>query len=250
MPRTHPPATKHMCRRRVLVLGLVLVGLLAGGYWLYTRPRRMTPGDEIIEASARLLMHDGLEALDARNDPEAAIDEFRKVLALDPKHPAAMYQLARALDRAGRGIEARAVWTRVLVLAQLAGDRQTEQGVRARLAEADVVTETGMMQAGLEALYQRRDPVAAAVEFRRLLARDPTHYKAMFQLARALDLAGEPAEACRLWRKVLRMAEDARDKPTADTAAARLGQCPQADSEGRRLSLSPHRARPHEVAPR
>src|SRR5437867_2243100 len=80
MPRTHPPATRHMCRRRVLVLGLVLVGLLTGGYWLYTRPRRMTPGDEIIEASARLLMHDGLEALDARNDPEAAIDEFRKVL--------------------------------------------------------------------------------------------------------------------------------------------------------------------------
>jgi len=33
-----------------------------------------------------------------------------------------------------------------------------------------------MMIAGLEALYGRRDPEAAAVEFRTVLERNPTHF--------------------------------------------------------------------------
>jgi Tfp pilus assembly protein PilF len=51
------------------------------------------------------------------------------------------------------------------------------------------------MQAGLDALYTRHDPPAAETEFRKVLAANPTHYGATYQLAAALDAAGRPDEA-------------------------------------------------------
>jgi len=83
-----------------------------------------------------------------------------------------------------------------------------------------------MMQAGLDALYQQHDPNGAAAQFRKVLERHPTHYGATFQLALALDQAGNPAEAHPLWERVLQMAETYHDKSTADTARARLQQHP------------------------
>ena len=82
------------------------------------------------------------------------------------------------------------------------------------------------MQAGLDLLYTRRDPAAAAVEFRKVLALNPAHYGATYQLAVALDQAGKPAEARPLWEQALRMSEGYNDKETADTARARLQKEP------------------------
>ncbi len=59
-----------------------------------------------------------------------------------------------------------------------------------------------------------------------MLERNPTHYGATFQLARALDRARKPIEARPLWEKVLRMAEGYGDKATADTARERLEKRP------------------------
>lgn len=89
-------------------------------------------------------------------------------------------------------------------------------------AQPEVATESALMRAGLDALFTRRDPQAAAAQFRQVLERNPTHYGATFQLARALDLIGKRADARPLWEKVLRMAERYHDVDTAKMARARL----------------------------
>jgi len=167
-------------------------------------------------------MKAGLDALYTRNDPTAASIQFRGVLAQDPEHYGATYQLGVALDRAGRHAEARAHWERMLVLAKAANDERTIATVVARLERVDVVSDQAIMQRGLDALYRAGDARAAAAEFTKVLARNPEHYGATYQLATALDRLGQSAEARPLWEKVLAMAEGYHDNVTADTARARL----------------------------
>jgi tetratricopeptide (TPR) repeat protein len=78
------------------------------------------------------------------------------------------------------------------------------------------------MAAGLDALYQRNDPVEAVARFRKVLERNPAHYGATLQLAKALDRAGKSDEALAWWKDILQMAEAAHDAETAGTARARL----------------------------
>jgi tetratricopeptide (TPR) repeat protein len=87
-------------------------------------------------------------------------------------------------------------------------------------------TEEQMMKAGLDALYARRDPAAAAAQFRKVLEKSPNHYGATFQLAMALEQAGQKDEARPIWQRSLTLAEAAGDAETAATARARLA--PQA----------------------
>src|SRR5207249_4612684 len=77
----------------------------------------------------------GLDALYQRNDPEAATAQFRKVLELNPRHYGATFQLARALDRAGRPGEARPYWEKMARMAEAEHDKETLEIVRARLRE-------------------------------------------------------------------------------------------------------------------
>ena len=79
-----------------------------------------------------------------------------------------------------------------------------------------------LMQAGLAALYERSDPRSAVERFREVLQRQPLHYGATFQLAKALDLDGKPAEAAVWWAQVLEAAELISDTATARHARARL----------------------------
>lgn len=90
-------------------------------------------------------------------------------------------------------------------------------------ALTEEAVQADMMQVGLDLLYTKHDLEAAVTQFRQVLARNPTHYGATFQLAKALDQVGKPAEARLLWEKVLPMAEGYNDKQTADTARVRLG---------------------------
>ena len=78
------------------------------------------------------------------------------------------------------------------------------------------------MQAGLDAMYEDHDPRKAAVFFRRVLERNPTHYGATYQLAKALDMVGERNEARRLWAKVLTMAESYKDVSSAAIAREQM----------------------------
>ena len=81
---------------------------------------------------------------------------------------------------------------------------------------------TQLMAKGVGQLYHGGDADSAVATFRLVLSQNPTHYGARFQLARALDRAGEPKEARKLWEAVLIGADSIRDSSTAAAARARL----------------------------
>jgi len=204
----------------------VSVGVILAVICAVLGPQACAPQTEPQGTDA--LMRAGLEALYERNDPATAAAQFRQVLAQNPNHYGATYQLAVALDQAGQPTEAQAWWEKVLPMAESYTDEATVARARTRLARAeggsDKVQE--LMQAGLDALYKQRNPAAAIPRFRAVLALNPTHYGATYQLAAALEATGATAEARVQWEKVLKMAEEAHDTPTADTARARLAHTP------------------------
>lgn len=175
-------------------------------------------------ATEETMMKAGLDALYARNDPTEAAVQFRKVLAQNPNHYGATFQLAMALERSNNSPEAQSEWKKMLTMAESINDKQTADIVRTHLEEPAAVDEEAMMKTGLDALYTRHDPTAAIVQFRQVLARNPTHYGATFQLAAALDAAGQPDEARPLWTKVVEMAQGYNDKKTEEAARARLAK--------------------------
>jgi tetratricopeptide (TPR) repeat protein len=84
-----------------------------------------------------------------------------------------------------------------------------------------------LMQEGLDALYKQANPSEAAARFRAVLARNPDHYGATLQLAKALDRAGKPDEALPVWRRMLGIAENAGDAETIQTVRTRLADAHQ-----------------------
>lgn len=111
------------------------------------------------------LMKAGLNALYARRDFAEAIDNFRKVLAHTPSHYGATFQLARALDGAGRTSESRPIWEKVLASAEQIGDWDTAGQARARLPGFPVVvitTEAGVVRV-------RLNPVRAPITVKNFL---------------------------------------------------------------------------------
>src|SRR5438093_937799 len=182
MLNRHP--TRHPSRRLALAF---MVPLLIGA-WAGCSSKPAANDDAA-------LMKAGLEALQ-RRDPETAIADFRKVLEHTPDHYGATFQLAAALEAAGRPDEARPLWEKMVTMAESHQDTETAASARAHLAgDAAGASEAVTMQAGLDALYRRHDPAEAIVQFRKVLEHNPTHYGATFQLASALDAAGKRAEA-------------------------------------------------------
>jgi cytochrome c-type biogenesis protein CcmH/NrfG len=174
------------------------------------------------------MMKAGLEALYARGDPNAAAAQFGKILERNPNHYGATFQLATALERAGKTAEARAQWQKMLALAEALRDKETAAVARARIGQAPAAREPASddatMKSGLDLLYTKHDPNGAAAEFRKVLARTPNHYGATFQLAAALDQAGKKSEAHPLWEKMLKLAEAANDKETLRLVRERLSR--------------------------
>jgi tetratricopeptide (TPR) repeat protein len=178
------------------------------------------------EESPEVLMKRGVELLYTKSDPEAAARDFRKVLAKNPDHYGANYQLGVALDRGGKAAEARPFWEKSLALAEAIKDEKTADTARKRLGLPVTTSQDAAMKAGLDALYGKKDAAAAVVEFRRVLDLNPNHYGATFQIARALDESGKPADARPLWEKTLMMADGFKDVETAKIARERLARRP------------------------
>jgi tetratricopeptide (TPR) repeat protein len=168
------------------------------------------------------IMEQGLRSLYQGQDPIGADSLFREVLALNPTHYGARYQRAVALDMSGKPAEARALWTEVLTQAQSYNDTGSVRIIQARLAAPDTASQGGLMVRGLDLMYKRNDPAAAAEQFRAILARNATHYGATYQLATALDRLNRRAEARPLWQRVTGMATSYKDSATLATARARL----------------------------
>jgi tetratricopeptide (TPR) repeat protein len=198
--------------RVILILAPVVLGLIVA----CSRP----------EETPEVLMKRGVESLYTKSDPEAAAREFRKVLAKNPQHYGANYQLGVALDRGGKAAEARPFWEKSLAMAEAIKDEKTADTARKRLGLSVPAPEDPTMKAGLDALYGKKDAAAAVVEFRKVLELNPNHYGATFQIARALDESGKPAEARPQWEKALKMADGFKDAETAKIARERLARRP------------------------
>ena len=172
--------------------------------------------------SATALMERGLTQLYQTNDPIGAQDVFREVIRINPTHYGAHYQLAVALDRGGKPAQARVAWEKMRTLAEPIRDTTTLNTITRRLASPDTASADAMMALGLDYLYKKNDAAAAAQQFRNVIAKNPTHYGATYQLAKSLDILGQRDEATTLWRKVLGMATQYRDDRTIQQARERL----------------------------
>ena len=168
-------------------------------------------------------MSRGLDLLYRASDPIGAEAAFREVLQRTPTHYGARHQLAVSLDRGGKPADARSVWAAVLKNAEAIGDTSEVRIARARLAAPDTASQEATMALGLDLLSRQNNPAAAAEQFRNVLKRNPTHYGATYQLAMALDKAGQAGQARPVWQKVLGMATLYKDEPTAQAARQRLG---------------------------
>ncbi len=78
------------------------------------------------------------------------------------------------------------------------------------------------MAEGLDALYAQKDPAKAVARFREVLGSDPNHYGATYQLATALEQAGDMPAARATWSKMVNLAETNRDDATLAQARTRL----------------------------
>ncbi len=156
--------------------------------------------------------------------PQEAISHFQKALETYPGHYGATFQLARALDRAGRTDEATKQWQRVLSLAERSGDQPLVETASARLGQAAQAPAGDPMTVGLDALYKKRDPNLAVLRFREVLASAPDHYGATFQLATALEQTGDLRGARPVWDKMLKLAEASSDAPTIETARTHIAE--------------------------
>ncbi len=168
----------------------------------------------------------------AAQSPNQAVVHFKKALEINPQHYGATFQLARALDKAGRKDEALAQWRQVLALAEQSNDQPLVEAARTRIAQGSggqaPAAAGDPMAAGLEALYGRKDPATAIARFREVLGQNPDHYGATYQLATALQQAGDARGARPVWQKMLQMAEATQDAQTAEAARARLAELEKA----------------------
>lgn len=196
--------------RAVMNAGRALMsrGDLAGARRYLERARELSP------EYAHVYMN--LSALEAA---EGHLDEALRLadeaVRFRPAEPRCHLYRGEALRKLGRLDDAAAAYQRALSL---------DPGLTDALDALSSVGAEAKMRAGLDALYQLDDPGQAVARFREVLAINPNHYGATYQLAKALDVAGRSAEATPVWRKMLDLAEESRDEPTLATVRARLGE--------------------------
>jgi Flp pilus assembly protein TadD len=150
---------------------------------------------------------------------DKALVEAEEAVRLRPDLSLTHFYLGQALQKLGRRSETAAAYEKALQLDPRYNEARVALGL---LGKSDGQNDSATMSAGLDALYKRRDPNSAIVEFRKVLALSPNHYGATFQLAMALDQAGKSNEARPLWEKMLKMAEASNDKETIATVRGRL----------------------------
>lgn len=182
------------------------------------RERLGDPTADWARAEEAKAMEAGVQALYRERDPARAVEAFARLLQKNPNHYGANFQLAMALEQANRTEEAVGRWARVRDLAVAAKDPATEKTAREHLDAAVAA----LMQNGLALLYEKKLPAEAAQAFQRVLSLVPSHYGATYQLAVALDRAGQEEAALKAWAQVVPLAESFADAATLAAARARL----------------------------
>ncbi len=140
-----------------------------------------------------------LERLGRTDD---ALAEFEETTRIDPAHAGAW--LAQ-----GKLLEARAQWAQA-----------TDAYEHALLADPTSVE--AAMRSGLLLHYRLGDSATAVERYRTVLALDPAHYGAHYQLAVALLGAGRRDEALAAWARFVPLAEAIGDRTSIDAAPAEL----------------------------
>jgi tetratricopeptide (TPR) repeat protein len=187
-------------------------GDLVSARRFYERAKTINPQYAFVRMNLSVLeAHEG--------NLDKALAEAREGVRLRPDLSLTHFYLGQALKKMGRTAEAAAAYKHAI---QLDSRHNEAKQALALVESSGGQSESAQMASGLYALYNRRDPHAAAMEFRKVLEHNPKHYGAIFQLARSLDQAGKPEEAHPLWEKVLAMAQSYNDKETAETARKRL----------------------------
>jgi tetratricopeptide (TPR) repeat protein len=178
----------------------------------FERARDLNPGYAFV--------HMNLSVLEANEGhPDKSLAAAEAAARLRPDLSLTHFYLGEALQRMGRASEAAAAYRRAI---QLDPRYEAARAALARLEKSGAPDESAIMSDGLYALYNRRDPNSAIVQFRKVLELNSNHYGATFQLAMALDQAGKSNEARPLWEKMLKMAEASNDKETIATVRGRL----------------------------
>jgi tetratricopeptide (TPR) repeat protein len=162
----------------------------------------------------------------AQRDFAAARDDFLRALPLSLQR----YRVARGLAMAYAGLgwpDSSATHVdRMRSLDPAAAERDvppilTAIATSRPAPRAAAPQDTALMRQGLELLRVGTAEDAARV-FQRVLAANPTHYGATYQLAVALDLSGRRDQARDVWLTVLGMATQYRDTAVMRRARDRL----------------------------
>src|SRR5262249_1717033 len=121
-----------------------------------------------------------------------ALMAYRTTTALDPVYFDAWFAQGRLLEQAKEFTAAVAAYDRA--------------------ANTDPTAAAPVMAAALLQHYALHDPAGAVARYNAVLARDPNHYGAHFQLAQALAQAGRPVDAEAAWRAFVPLAERIGDR--------------------------------------
>lgn len=177
--------------------------------------------EEATRARVEERMVEGMALVEAHRLSDAE-KLFREVIAQAPDEPAAVYQLALTLDALGRPDEAQPYWAEVAEAAETVRDDARLRAARDRLKAQPLREAQALLRRGEEALYKENDPARAVKWLKMALERVPEDYATMLHLARALDAAGQRAEAEKTWRKLLPEAEARGDRNVMQAAQKRL----------------------------
>jgi tetratricopeptide (TPR) repeat protein len=142
------------------------------------------------------------EALERLGRGDDALTEYREATRIDPAY-------AEAWQAQGRLLEARGDWRAAL-------------GAYDRALALDPTNADAAMRGALLLHYRLDDPAAAVERYRRVLAANPLHYGAHYQLAVALLATGRRDEALAIWAKFVPMAQAIGDDASIAQAPAEL----------------------------
>lgn len=131
-----------------------------------------------------------------------ALTEYRAVTAIDAQHTNAWFAQAKVLERDASWQEAADAYDRAVLSNPL-------------YAEA-------AMLAALLYHYQLGKPEVAVERYRRVIALDPKHYGAHYQLAKALLASGHADEAREAWKAFVPLAVEIGDQATLASAPEAL----------------------------
>jgi tetratricopeptide (TPR) repeat protein len=160
--------------------------------------------DAALESFARLASH-GLEYADVyymtgmlherRDELEAALDNLRSAVRINPSYVEALLALASLYERRGDFDQSQGYAERASQLAKPAAGR-LDPTTRGKLANQQAALGDALAQAG-----EKRDAIE---EYRRALDRCPTFHDVRHRLGMTLREAGLPFQAAQEFRRILR----------------------------------------------